>query len=87
MSNSDFRLVSESKVGFIISGEVPNKDTVVGTNTDDLLGVGWVEHDTVDGVVVAYESLEIVRSCFLSFVVPNFNHVVVSSGEEISRIV
>ena len=74
------------EVIFDISVELPNIDAVTLTATNDLRIVSWVEDDAVDWISMADEALEIVWNGFLSFIVPNFDHAILSCSEEIARV-
>lgn len=84
LCDTDFWLVGESKISFIIPREIPNEDTIVSSYTYHLLWVSWVEHNTIDRIVMTYKCLEVVRCSLLGLIVPYFNHVVVTSSEEVS---
>lgn len=79
--------VSLFEVLLNISVELPDKDTVTLSNTDDLLIVSWVKNDIVNWIGVANKALEIVWNSFLGFIVPDLYHAILSTSQKVSRIV
>jgi hypothetical protein len=67
-----------------VAVEVPDEDAVVLTDSDDLAVVVRVEDDIIDLIGVSNEALEIAGVVLLSFVVPDLDHAVLSSGKEVA---
>lgn len=64
--------------------EVPDVDAVMLAHRDDLRVVLRVEENVVDLIGVSDEALEEVRVRLLSFVVPDFDHVVLTARQEVA---
>lgn len=68
------------------SVEIPDENTISLTNTDDLIVVSWVENDGTERIGVTDEALEEEWHGLLSLIVPNFEHVVLTTSEHVARV-
>lgn len=70
-----------------VSIKVPDIDSIFFTSTDNKTVVDRAEHDVLYWISVANESLEEERKSFSSFIIPNFDHAVLSSRQQVSTVV
>jgi len=81
---SFFRLWVE--VGLSIPVEVPDVDSILTANWEYLLIVKRIENCSFYGVSVADVRFEKVGCRFLSLVVPDFEHAVISTCEQVPTV-
>jgi hypothetical protein len=65
---------------FNVSVEIPNVYSISFTNTNDLTIISRIENNSTQRISMADEALEEVRNSFLGFIIPNFNHAVLTSS-------
>lgn len=70
-----------------ITVEFPNEYTIFVSNTKYLSIVSGVKGQCIDWICVTNEALEIVWDRLLSLIVPDFNHVILATWYDISRII
>ena len=68
------------------SVEIPDENAVSLSDTDDLIVVSWVENYGTQRIGVADKALEEEWHGLLSLIVPNFEHVVLTTSKHIVRI-
>jgi hypothetical protein len=76
-----------SILGLGVSVKAPNVDAVLLSAADDSVVIDRAEHNGFQWVSMTDKCLEIKRNILLSFIVPDFNHAVFSSGQHVSTVV
>jgi hypothetical protein len=66
--------------------ELPDINTVVPSNRNDVVVIKWVKLDVGDWVSVADKGLELARHVLLGVVVPHLDHVVFAASQHKAAI-
>ena len=70
-----------------VSVELPDKNAIVFTSTEDHVVVKRVEHSAEDRVGVADEGLEVSWCCCLGFEIPDLEKIVIAASQHEATIV
>ena len=76
-----------SELGANVTIEVPEVDSILVSHTHDRAVVAWTEHDITDWIGMADECLKEVGDSLVSLIVPDLEHRILSSSEEVARVV
>lgn len=71
---------------FYISIKIPNEDSIMLPNGDDLSIVAWIEKNGGYRICVSNETLEEVWNGLLNLVIPDFDHTILARADHVSRI-